>query len=91
VVADTADLIGLFLGTAQGRQQHRRQDRYDGDDNQEFDQGESLAGNIFFDPTLPRHGSIIADAPKNLKLFMRVYFHQNISIGSGIYAWPIKP
>jgi hypothetical protein len=35
---------GLLLGLAQGRQQQRRQNGNDGDDHQEFDEGESTWG-----------------------------------------------
>ena len=40
VVAKTPDFVGLFPGAAQGRQEHGCQDGNDGDDHQEFNQGE---------------------------------------------------
>ena len=39
-VADTVDGFGLFLGLAQSRQQHRSENRNDGDDHQQFNERE---------------------------------------------------
>src|SRR5258706_9243978 len=41
VIADTADLIGFFFGTAQGWQQHRCENCNDRYNHQKLDQGES--------------------------------------------------
>jgi len=41
-VGDTDDPVGLFFGAAQCRKEHARQYGYDGNDNQQFDQGESM-------------------------------------------------
>ena len=38
-VAHALDLLGLGLGSRQGRQEHCRQDGDDGDDDQQFDKG----------------------------------------------------
>ena len=40
-VVQTGDAIRLLFGTGQGRQQHGGQNRDDGDDHEQFDQGES--------------------------------------------------
>ncbi len=40
-IVHTTDLFGLFLGLGKRRKEHAGQNRDDGDDDQEFDQGES--------------------------------------------------
>jgi len=43
-VVHAVDALSLLFGPGQGGQQERRQDGNDGDDHQQFDQGETRAG-----------------------------------------------
>jgi hypothetical protein len=48
-IADALDHFGPFSGLVQGRQQHARQDRNDGNDDQELDQSKTSGRNRFQD------------------------------------------
>ena len=49
MVGQALNALGLELGFSQGRQKHRRENRDDGDDDQQFNEGEgaSRAGFCF--------------------------------------------
>jgi hypothetical protein len=41
LIANALNVFGLLLGLGQGREQHRGQNRNDGDHHQQFDQGKA--------------------------------------------------